>query len=254
LIHDEAGKPLRMFGMAQDITERKRAAKELVEANRQLRFLSRRQGQVQEDERRRLARELHDQLGQALMASKVNVESALQSAPGDSTRQALVDTIALVDQMLQQVRDISFDLRPPVLDDLGLAPALRWTLDRYAQRAGLITEFFADPTLPRTDVEIETACFRIALEAITNVVRHAQAKKIRLELRQSHGALHLLVRDDGIGFNAAAAEKTAARLGLAGMYERAFVVGGKFECKSTPGEGTEVCASFPISSSEASEE
>jgi signal transduction histidine kinase len=135
-----------------------------------------------------------------------------------------------------------------------LAPALRWTLDRYAQRAGLITEFFADPTLPRTDVEIETACFRIALEAITNVVRHAQAKKIRLELRQSRDDLHLLVRDDGIGFNAAAAEKGAARLGLAGMYERAFVVGGKFECKSTPREGTEVRASFPISSSEASEE
>jgi signal transduction histidine kinase len=162
----------------------------------------------------------------------------------------LDETIAIFEEILQQVRQISFDIRPPVLDDLGLAPAMRWMLDDATERAGLISEFVADPNLKRGDVESETACYRVGLEAVLNVIRHARARKVWLELQNAGNALELVVRDDGIGFDVAAAEKRAGRdrLGLVGMHERATALGGRFECKSTPGHGTEVHALFPISS------
>jgi PAS domain S-box-containing protein len=250
LTSDETGQPVRMIGMAQDITERKRAAKELEEANHQLRFLSRRRIQVQEDERRRLSRELHDQIGQLLTAGNINLQSARRTKDRRAISAKLDETIAIIEQILKQVRQISFDIRPPVLDDLGLAPAMRWMLNDTVARAGLTAEFLADPDLKRGDVESETACYRVGLEAVTNVVRHAQARKIWLELRNAGDALRLRIWDDGIGFDSVEAERRVRRdrLGLVGMRERATAVGGQFECKSAPGHGTEVRALFPISS------
>ena len=249
-VRDASGAVVRFAGIAEDITKSKEAEEALNTANQRLRILSRRRIQVQEDERRRLSRELHDQIGQLLTAGNTNLQSARRSRSRRAITNMLDKTIALLDQILQQVRQISFDIWPPVLDDLGLAPAMHWMLDDTITRAGLSGEFFADPNLKRGDEESETACYRVGLEAVANVVRHAHARKVWLELRNDGEALQLLVRDDGIGFDVAAAEKRVRRdrLGLVGMHDRATAVGGQFECKSTPGHGTEVRAFFPVSS------
>lgn len=237
------------FCVTRDITERKRTEEALRQANQQLQVLSRRRAEVLEDERRHLSRELHDQIGQSLMAAKMNLRSMPRLRKREKIVARLDDTMAILDQILQQIRQISFDLRPPVLDDLGLAPALQWVLRHQAERAGLSVEFIADVELKRPDPEVETACFRIALEALTNVIRHARARKVFVGLSRVDGSLQLIVRDDGVGFDlAGAANRTRRdRLGLAGMDERVMVLGGTFQCKSAPGQGTEVQASFPTS-------
>jgi PAS domain S-box-containing protein len=240
--------------IAVEITASKRAQEALDVANRQLRILSRRRVEVQEDERRHLARELHDQIGQTLTVAKINLQTAQRLRNHRNVVVKLKDTVALLDQILQQVRRISLDLRPPALDDLGLAPALQGALHSHAALAGLSAEFVADPELQRLDPETETACFRIALEALSNVIRHARAQKVLVALRGDNTSLHLIVRDDGIGFDVTDETNRTRRdrLGLMGMEERATVLGGTFQCTSTPGGGTEVRASFPIEMREKS--
>ncbi|MEY2538505.1 MAG: hypothetical protein QOG67_2245 [Verrucomicrobiota bacterium] len=242
LIYDEAGKPSRVFGMAQDITERKRAAKELEEANHQLRFLSRRLFEVQEEERRHLARELHDEIGQALTAAKINLQSVIGNG-GNETR--LQETTAILDRLLGQVRKISIDLRPSMLDDLGLVPALRSLLDQQGRRASVAVRFSAENVPEKLDSEIQTTCFRIAQEAITNAMRHADATQIDVELRRENGKLELLIRDNGIGFDVKLAQAQIAGLGLIGIKERAALVGGRTKIISTPNKGTTIGVSLP---------
>src|SRR6202140_578748 len=215
------------------------------QANKAVRELSRRLFQIQEDERRHLARELHDQLGQALTAAKIDLQAAQGLEEHTAIVQRLDDSIATLERLLQQVRQLSLELRPPLLDDLGLVPALRWYLDQQAQRADLRVEFFADPALERVDAAIETACFRVAQEALTNVVRHARAQTVSVELDRTPEALHLAVRDDGIGFDVMRAEQGAS-LGLLGMRERVALLAGEMDCKSAPGRGTEIHAFFPV--------
>src|SRR6202790_573594 len=215
------------------------------QANKAVRELSRRLFQIQEDERRHLARELHDQLGQALTAAKIDLQGAQGLEEHTAIVQRLDDSIATLERLLQQVRQLSLELRPPLLDDLGLVSALRWYLDQQAQRAGLRVEFFADPALERVDAAIETACFRVAQEALTNVVRHARAETVNVELDRTPETLHLVVRDDGIGFDVVRAQQSAS-LGLLGMRERVTLLGGELDCKSAPGRGTEVHAFFPV--------
>ena len=151
--------------------------------------------------------------------------------------------------MLEQVQDISLDLRPSMLDDLGLEPALVWLTNRQAALAGLKAEVHADALERRLDSVIETECFRIAQEALTNVVRHAQARNVTVELRVRNGQLHLRVRDDGVGFDVAASREKAvlgASLGLLSMEERAVLGGGRLELVSGSKQGTEVHAWFPL--------
>ncbi|HXG09443.1 MAG TPA: ATP-binding protein [Gemmataceae bacterium] len=214
-----------------------------------LQVLSRQLLAAQEAERRRLARELHDQIGQALTAVKINLQALRRSFPESADR--LDESITLVERTLQDVRDLSLDLRPSLLDDLGLVPALEWYLDRQAQRAGLDVRLDAEPLAGPVPPEVETACFRIVQEAVTNVLRHARARHVWVELRPSGEELRLAVRDDGIGFDVAAAEERAARgasLGLLGMQERALLVGGQLQIRSTPSGGTEILARLPLAS------
>jgi signal transduction histidine kinase len=155
----------------------------------------------------------------------------------------------VVERVLEQVQDISLDLRPSILDDLGLEPALRWYTDRQAALVGLKVEFHADRLEQRLDPVIETECFRVAQEALTNVVRHARAKVVTVDLRAEDGQLRLRVHDDGIGFEAATVREKAVRgasLGLLSMEERAALAGGGLEFNSIPGRGTEVHAWFPL--------
>ena len=185
------GEILRFAGLAEDITEGKQTQEVLDKASRQLRDLSRRRIKVQEDERKHLARELHDQIGQGLTAAKISVRSVKRLRKREAMARQLDKATAILDQILLQVRQITLNLRPSALDDLGLAAALRLILDDYAKRGGWQARFFEEDNLERADAEVETICFRIVLEALTNILRHAQAQKVSLKLGKKGDSLHL---------------------------------------------------------------
>jgi PAS domain S-box-containing protein len=239
----ESGVSIGVQGTARDITDSKRAQEAL-------RTYSRRLMEVLEAERQTIARELHDEIGQVLTAVKINLQSVQHSCRTADCVPRLDESIGIVDEALGRVRELSIELRPSLLDDLGLTAALRWYVDRYAQRTGIIAEvlnsFKEDDRLPR---ELETACFRIAQEALTNVIRHARAGSVSVQLERSGGSMLLTVMDDGVGFdidNLRKSASAASALGLLGMEERALAVGGYIEIDSGSGRGTRVRATFPL--------
>jgi PAS domain S-box-containing protein len=246
---DEAGQLYGYVEQVSDISERKRTELALRESTERLRTLSRRLLEVQETERRALARELHDEIGQALSALKINFQGMLRLTEPSAQARYLEDSVEIVEHTLQQVRSLSLDLRPSLLDDLGLVPALRWYLDNQAQRAGFAARLVADPLETRLPSHLETACFRVVQEAITNIVRHARAPRVDVELRHADSELRLTIRDDGLGFNVRAAQAHAARgnsLGLISMQERVHLAGGTMDIESTVGQGTQIRARFPL--------
>jgi len=214
----------------------------LLTTTRQLKALSMRVLQVQEQERRRVAVELHDELGQALTAIKINLQ--LGERFKDKAPANLYDeNLRIVEDALQQVRTLATALRPSMLDDLGLAPALKWLAEQSASRSGFEVKFHHERTLERLSSDIETACFRIVQEALTNIGRHTQAQHVDISLRREAGHMVLLVADDGCGFDPAAMREraaTGASLGVLGMQERATLVGGQLDIRSTPGQGSTV--------------
>jgi signal transduction histidine kinase len=244
---DELGQLTLAFDqMAQALEERER---ERLRASQKLQVLSHRLVEVQEAERRHIARELHDEIGQSLTAAELNLQAALRAPASAKLEYQLEESIRAVERVLEQVHDLSLSLRPSMLDDLGLEPAIRWYANRQAGLTGMEVRFHADPLDERLDPVIETECFRVAQEALTNVVRHANAKAISIRLTRDNGHLHLTVRDDGVGFDVAGQRNQAvsgASLGLLSMEERASLAGGGLELTSTPGQGTEVHAWFPI--------
>lgn len=234
----ENGVMVAVQSTARDITEHKLAQNALQMFSRQL-------IEAQEDERRRIARELHDQIGQVLTAVKMNLYSAQKGSRASEVSSYIKDNIEAVDEALRLVRDLSVDLRPPVLDDFGLVTALRWYVDRYTKRTGLDVDMVIEllDENERFFRELETACFRIAQEALTNIVRHAQASHVLLQLMKDENVLLLSVRDNGVGFDVESLRKRAPRaatLGLISMQERAHAAGGTIEIDSVISKGTEV--------------
>ncbi len=214
-----------------------------------LRTLSHQLLKAQEEERRRIARELHDEIGQSLTAVKINLQGATGGKSARSSSSYLRESVGLIDVVLRQVRNLSLDLRPSVLDDLGLAASVRSHLDRTSRRAGFVGSFAADPPEIRLLPEIETECFRVVQEALTNVVRHAGARRVEVTLFRRGDLLELVVQDDGAGFDVAAARRRAARggsLGLLGMQERAALLGGAITIEAVPGRGTKVHLRIPL--------
>ncbi len=270
------GSKRRLTYIVRDLTERKRTEAmlrqtrdelerrvhertvQLTDANHalrqseeRLRHLSRQLIQAQESERRRLAHELHDEIGQTLTAIKMSIQAARRDPDAAAH---LDDAISVVERTLVQVRNLSLDLRPAMLDQLGLVPAVRWYLDRQAQRAGFVAYLEADDNPMRLSADLETTCFRLVQEALTNVVRHANAQTAWVKLRQSNGELLLEIRDDGVGFDVADSRKRAshgASLGLLGLQERVQLVGGRLTIRSEPGHGTEMRARIPLNQSVA---
>lgn len=210
---------------------------------------SRRLIEAQETERRRVAIELHDQVGQILTAVKLNLHSLKQKCTAPEILASIEDNITVIDEAVDQVRDLSVDLRPLLLDDFGLVVALRWYLDRQASHYGIETEFISNSLSDETRFvwELETACFRIVQEAVTNVVRHAKASKVSVVLEKPGPDLILSISDDGIGFDLKALRSSCATLGLRGMEERAQSLGGSITIDSTPQRGTQVGVRLPIS-------
>lgn len=229
---------------ASDLTDSERIHAELAEQREELQTLARRLLSVQEDERRTLSRELHDDIGQQLTAIKLGA-MALQDEDQPAARAELLEEIlATADQTLAKLRDLSMLLRPPQLDALGLEAALRWQAERMF-RAGKPRLSLALASLPRRpDPAAELACFRIAQEAMTNIQRHARASQVVVALDAGHDGhlLQLSVRDDGRGFDPA----HSGGLGLVTMRERAQQVGGTLDIDTTPGAGSCVRARIPL--------
>ena len=226
---------------------RRRAEAEILETRQQLQALSTRLLEVQEQERRDISRALHDEIGQSLTLVKIKLQMALRR--GGNDRGLTEECVEITSQTLEQVRTMSLNLRPPALDDLGLEAALQWALDRQEGATGWEIEFSADPVPERLATETETACFRVAQEALTNAARHAQAKKIAVHLRITGEHLELSVQDDGCGFDQEAVRRRPAdrsSLGLISMKERAALAGGSLNIQSTIGSGTTVLAKFPL--------
>jgi PAS domain S-box-containing protein len=244
---DEQGSTVKWFGSSIDIEDRRRAEKDLEEANRRLKILSRRRVKVQEEERRHLARELHDEIGQALTAAKINLQAALEESNTPKSKR-IHETVSILDRLLGQVRQISLNLRPSMLDDLGLVPALRSLVDEQGRRASIQIRFLAKDIPENLDPETRITFFRIAQEAITNAVRHANATQINVDLGRKNGNLRLRVRDNGRGFDAESTQAQTVGLGLLGIKERAALVGGRARIMSSPGKGTTVDATLPLTS------
>ncbi len=245
-----------ILGTLLDITERKKAEVErenlieqLHEAQEQQQMLAARLMEAQENERRVIARELHDEVGQALTALKINLQTVQRKHNGGLD---LAESIAMVENTLQQVRSISLNLPPTVLEDLGLAPAVRWLLDRMGREARFGTTFVSSLEDTRLAPQIEITCFRVAQEALTNVMRHAGAQHVTVELAQVDDELHLTIQDDGSGYDVEKAYQRARQgnsLGLVGMQERVDLAGGRMEIESMAGTGTKIHASFPLGQS-----
>jgi len=228
-------------GCMRDVSERKR-----VQAA--ARTYSRRLIEAQEGERRRMSRELHDQVGQILTAVKMNLHALRQKCSTPEILSSIDDNMKVIDEAVDQVRDLSFDLRPLLLDDFGLVVAVRWYLHRQAKSCGVPADFTTH-TLGEDDrfsSELETACFRIVQEAVTNVARHARASRISVVLERVEQDLILLISDDGAGFDMNALRTSAATLGLRSMEERVQAVGGLITIDSAPDLGTAICARIPI--------
>jgi len=233
--------------LREENVQRRRMERDLRRSREQLRELSRRVLSAQEDERRRIAREVHDELGQALTALKIDLTWINQKKTEDVTaiRARTVSMIDLVDRTIQEVRRISRELRPGVLDDLGLVAAIEWQTQEFQSRTGIKCQLNITPDLQLPDPACSTAVFRIFQEALTNVARHAQATEVRIGLAKRGRRLHLEVEDNGRGIQdrSPTAPKT---FGLMGMRERVLPWGGKVEISSRKSGGTIVTVAMAV--------
>jgi two-component system sensor histidine kinase UhpB len=238
------------LSLAHDISDRVAAQDALRQYADTLRDLSRRIVHVQEEERCHIARELHDEIGQTLSIVSVNLQS-IQGDCNPSLGQRLSDCITIVNQAIEQVRSLSLDLRPPMLDDLGLVATLRWCAERVAAGAGFNLHFGHRPSGVVLSPEVSIACYRLAQEALNNVVKHARATNVWLMLQESDYELTVSIRDDGVGFDLLEMRRQTAQhptLGLRSMEERAHLLGGRLWIESKRNQGTTVTATLPLSS------
>jgi signal transduction histidine kinase len=199
--------------------------------------------QAEENERRRIARELHDRVGQNLSALNINLDILLGKLQDPGARRRLEDSLKLVDGTLQSIENVMADLRPALLDEYGLAAALAWYGQEYSQRTGIRVGVQGEAGAGLRP-EAAVALFRIAQEALNNAAKHASPARITMSLEERSGQLVLSITDDGKGFDPAAAPR--GRWGMTTMRERAEAAGGRLEVSSMPGTGTTVTAAVPL--------
>ncbi len=236
-------------GMLLDISKAKADLAALELAQARLRNLSHRLLEAQENERKALARELHDEVGQLLTATKIDLQVIRRDPLAGETAMRVDRSVTMIDRCLEQLRDLSLGLRPSMLDDLGLVPALRWQAETLSARFGFPIQLRAEGVPERVHPDIEVVCYRVSQEALTNAARYAFASKITISLRIQKKQLVLSISDDGVGFEVDAALSDAASgrsFGLLGMQERAALAGGTAEIKSRPGGGTRVTVRLPL--------
>jgi signal transduction histidine kinase len=257
---DAQGVIVKWYGTSTDIEDRKqaeravqehisehvRAEAALRESTRRLQRLSRRLMAVQEEERRNLSRELHDEFGQILATITLHVQAA-KAVAGPAAQPSLQESLNLLQRAGAQVRSLALELRPTMLEAAGLDATLHWLAEQHQQRTGVVTEVIGH--LSDVGGDLAIACFRVAQEALTNVLKHSRAQHVWIEVSQSERALQLVIRDDGIGFDVVrTVEGATARghLGLLGMRERVQILGGSLEVDSKPARGTRIRISVPV--------
>jgi len=238
----------RVLVINSDITERKRNEESLVLQREQLRALAERLQWVREEDRKQVARDLHDQIGQILTSIKMDLTWMTRHLPATEVDvlARLKESIQLINDGVKAVRAICSGLRPGVLDDLGLAAAIEWQASDFAARNGVQCQVSVPPVDLHLDGDRATATFRIFQECLTNVIRHAQAANVRVDLVQEEENILLVVEDDGIGFCESGLSNTLGSLGLLGMKERAQFCGGDVQIRSSPGSGTTVTVRVPV--------
>jgi two-component system, NarL family, sensor histidine kinase UhpB len=230
--------------LVAEIEERKKTEKALTQSREQLRALYGQLADLEEGERRRLARELHDQVGQNLTALGINLNVVLSQLSVPSRQKVaarLHDSLRIATETAGSIRDVMAALRPQVLDDYGLRAALQMEAERFAVRTGIPTDVIGKEANPRASDGVETALFRIAQEALTNVSKHGKAKQVRVRLEQEKGMMRLIIEDDGVGFDP---EKVCpgrhSGWGIMNMRERIQAHEGALHVVSAPGEGTRI--------------
>ncbi len=246
----------RVLVINSDITERKLGEESLVLQREQLRALAERLQWVREEDRKRVARDLHDQIGQILTAIKMDMTWMTRHLP-ESAGEVLTrlkESIQLINDGVKSVRAICSGLRPGVLDDLGLAAAIEWQASEFASRNNILCQVSVPPVDLHLDGDRATATFRIFQECMTNVIRHAQAASVHVAMVQEEENILLVVEDDGIGFSESDLSNTLGSLGLLGMKERAQFCGGNVHISSAPGKGTTVTVRVPIDTPRAERE
>lgn len=243
---DQTGAVCKVFGACLDVTEHVRAETALRRYAEEYQALAGRLVEVQERERRQIARELHDRVGQNLTALEINLDiimDRLAAGRIDAARERLLESRKVVDAMGATIVDVMDDLRPPLLDEYGLAAALRWSAEAYSRRTGIAVDVHErGDTRGARDPDVALALYRIAQEALNNVAKHARATRVGITLETGAATLRLSVADDGVGFDSS--EKSPRRgWGMTTMRERAEAFGGRIEVTSAPGKGTVVAAS-----------
>ncbi|MCK6578285.1 MAG: PAS domain S-box protein [Anaerolineae bacterium] len=232
------GQLRRIAGIAEDITA-------LRETETNLKRLTEQMADVQEAERREIAHELHDEIGQTLTGLSLSLEMLRRDHFADDSEEIAVIQ-EIVQGLMRRVREISLDLRPAMLDDLGLLPALRWLFRRYTERTSIAVQFQASNVEQRFDRRLETAIYRIVQEALTNAARYAGVQEVIVNLWANERQIIALIEDHGRGFDVEKQRAEAMTAGLMGMRERAHRLGGQFLLDSTVGKGTQIIADFPL--------
>lgn len=242
----ESGKKF-YTAIIRDISERFQANEALQRSKEQLRKLAAAAHLIREQEKSRIARELHDELGQALTALKIDVGWLESKVPekDEAIRGKLRSMTNVLDQTVASTRRISADLRPLMLDDLGLLPAAEWLAQNFSERTGIPCEFACNVPELNLESESATAVFRMLQESLTNVARHAGATQVEINIMREPSGLTLTIRDNGLGF-APQQDRKANSFGLLGMEERAYLLGGAIDIASEPGAGTEIEITIPM--------
>ena len=248
--YDADGRITGHFGIQRDVTDRTRAAEELEQSREELRALAARLQAIREEERTRIAREIHDELGQALTALKLDLAWLGQQSPKSTSTsgefRAVDQSITKrIDETMQIVRRIASELRPSVLDQLGLEAAIEYLVQDASRRTGMTVTLDAAQEFPRLPDDIASHAFRIIQEALTNVTRHSKATRVDVSVRRAGGAIILGVADNGVGFVPGSLSGLHS-LGLVGMRERALACGGVLLVQGKPGEGTSIVVTIPF--------
>lgn len=241
----EAQVTARTRELEQEVVVRRAAETHAEDSAARLRELSKRLIRIQEDERRALARELHDQVGQMLTGLKFQLEKAVAAAT-DEQRAPLHESRSLADDLLSRVRQITQQFRPRILDDLGLRPALEWHVGLFERQTSIAVDLEITLSAARLSGELETAIFRVVQEALTNVARHAGSPRASVTITRDDAHVLVEIVDRGQGFDVERAMARRESIGLTGIAERVSLAGGTLEIFSRPGVGTRVHASFPV--------
>jgi signal transduction histidine kinase len=226
--------------------ERQRHFETISLAKQELENLSARLLEIQEQERRALSQELHDEVGQTLTALRMELSQVIATVPESVSRERLQRARQLVEGTVEMVRDISLMLRPSLLDDLGLGPALQWQLERFSSRSGIRYIFEGAEVGEQLSDPVKTCVFRIAQETLNNCEKYAQASTLHVVLRHKAGQVSLEVKDDGLGFSLDGRGLPLRGTGILGMKERAQKLGGSLTVDTRPGDGTRVALMLPV--------